>query len=55
MSVYLGRHSEPLIGVYGDDPREHASVELGRRGVRLIVKGMAAKAKALTAEADGQR
>jgi len=47
MSVYLGRQKEPLVGVGGQDPRKFASVELGRRGCRLIVRGMVAKARQL--------
>jgi creatinine amidohydrolase len=47
MSVYLGRENKPLIGVVGDDPRAEASVERGRKGVDLIVEGMAAKAAEL--------
>ena len=50
MSVYLGREEEPLIGVGGQDPRIHASVELGRRACRRIVKGMVLKAKQLIGE-----
>ncbi len=51
LSVYLGREDEPLVGVGGRDPRRHASVALGRRACRLIVAGMAAKARQLIAEA----
>ncbi|KKK63672.1 hypothetical protein LCGC14_2991920 [marine sediment metagenome] len=51
MSVFLGREDEPLIGVMGQDPRTGASIELGRRACKLIVKGMAAKARQLIAEA----
>ncbi len=29
---------EALIGVMGRDPREHASVEFGRRGVEAILR-----------------
>jgi len=47
MSVYKGRETEPLIGVMGDDPREHATIELGRRGCNAIVDGMVAKAAEL--------
>jgi len=54
MSVYLGREAEPLVGVGGKDPRVHAGVELGRRACKLIVKGMALKARQLLAEADGK-
>ena len=49
MSVYLGREKEPLVGVGGQDPRKHASIELGRRGCQLIVRGMVAKARQLLA------
>ena len=55
MSVYLGRETEELVGVFGQDPRKHASVELGRRGVRLIVRGMVAKARQLIAAAEGHK
>ncbi len=51
LSVYLDRPDEPLVGVGGKDPRKFASVELGRRGCRLIVAGMIAKARQLLAEA----
>jgi len=47
MSVYLGRDSEKLVGIYGDDPRQSASVEIGRRACDLIVEGMVRKAKEL--------
>ena len=50
MSVFLGREDEPLIGVYGDDPRKKASIELGRKGCGLIVQGMVRKAKTLIAK-----
>ena len=48
-SVFLGRNTEPLIGVLGIDPRQEASVELGRKACDLIVKGMVRKAKDLMA------
>lgn len=51
MSVYNGRQAEQLIGVGGDDPRGHASIELGRRACRLIVRGMAARARELIRQA----
>ncbi len=51
LSVYRGREHEPLVGVGGRDPRIHASVELGRRAVRLIVRGMVLKARQLIREA----
>jgi len=51
LSVFRGREDEPLVGVGGQDPRTHASYELGRRATRLIVKGMAAKAKELLRQA----
>ena len=49
MSVHLGKQDQPLVGVMGEDPRKYASVELGRRACKLIVKGMAAKARELIA------
>jgi len=49
MSVFLGRNTEPLIGVIGIDPRQEASVEVGRKACDLIVKGMVRKAKDLMA------
>ena len=49
MSVFLNRNSEPLIGVGGIDPRQEASVEVGRKACDLIVKGMIRKAKDLMA------
>jgi creatinine amidohydrolase len=47
MSIYLGRADEPLLGVVGEDPRRSASIEIGRRGVELIVDGMVRKAEQL--------
>ena len=47
MSVYLGRDKEPLIGIIGADPREEASVEIGRKASDLIVEGMVRKADQL--------
>jgi len=47
MSVFLGRAKEDLAGVYGDDPRRSAAVEIGRKACDLIVEGMVRKAKAL--------
>ena len=49
MSIYLGREDEPLIGVMGDDPRQTASIEVGRKACDLIVEGMVRKAKELLA------
>ena len=51
MSVYLGRADEPLVGVFGEDPRQKASVELGRKASALIVRGMVRKARELIAQA----
>jgi len=47
MSVYLGREKEKLTGVVGIDPRQEATVEIGRTACDLIVAGMVRKAKAL--------
>ncbi len=47
MSVYLGREADMLIGIMGDDPRQTASVETGRKACDLIVDGMVRKAKEL--------
>jgi len=47
MTVYLGREEEPLIGVGGEDPRKHASVELARVACDLIADGMVRKAAEL--------
>jgi len=47
MTVYLGREEEPLIGVGGEDPRKHASVELARVACDLIADGMVRKATEL--------
>jgi hypothetical protein len=47
MSVYLGRETEPLIGVNGIDPRASATVEIGRQGSELIVAGMVRRAEEL--------
>jgi len=51
LSVYRGREDEPLVGVGGRDPRTDASVELGRRACKAIVRGMVARARRLIAEA----
>lgn len=53
MSVYLGRHVEPLVGVIGTDPRKEASVEVGRKACDLIVEGMVRKARHLMAAVMG--
>ena len=47
MSIYLGRQEEPLVGVMGADPRQEASIELGRKACDLIVEGMVRKAREL--------
>lgn len=44
MTVYLHRQEEPLIGILGEDPRNSASRQLGKKAVEKIVAGMAAKA-----------
>jgi len=49
MSVFLGRNAEPLIGVSGIDPRQEASIEVGRKACDLIITGMVRKAKDLIA------
>jgi creatinine amidohydrolase len=49
MSIFLGRESEKLVGVHGDDPRQTATIEIGRRACDLIVTGMVTKAKELLA------
>lgn len=54
LSVYRGREDEPLIGVGGQDPRVHASVELGRSACELIVDGMVRKAKALIRQVEAK-
>jgi len=54
MSVYLGREKEPLTGVVGVDPREEATIEIGRKGCDLIVEGMVRKARQLIAQAKGR-
>ena len=51
MSVYLGRETDALIGIKGDDPRRTASVEIGRKACDLIVEGMIRKAKELILQA----
>jgi creatinine amidohydrolase/Fe(II)-dependent formamide hydrolase-like protein len=53
MSLFLHRKEEPLIGVLGDDPRNEASIELGRKACELIVNGMAAKAAELIQKCRG--
>lgn len=52
LTVFRGRQDEPLIGIWGEDPRTEASVEIGRTASHLVAKGMAAKAKSLIAEVD---
>ena len=54
MSVHLGREDEPLVGVMGQDPRQTATIELGRSACKRIVRGMVLKARQLIAEADGE-
>ena len=49
MSLFLRREKEPLVGVYGEDPRQEATVEIGRKGCDLIVEGMIRKAASLMA------
>jgi creatinine amidohydrolase len=39
-----------LVGVGGRDPREHASLEFGQRGVELIVERITARARELLGE-----
>ena len=53
MSVYLGREEEALVGVGGIDPRQEASIEVGRKGCELIVGGMVCKAEELIARVSG--
>lgn len=55
MSVHLGREAEPLVGVVGIDPRQNASIEIGRKGCNLIVKGMIRKATGLIKKAKGKQ
>jgi creatinine amidohydrolase/Fe(II)-dependent formamide hydrolase-like protein len=49
MSVLPQDLAEPLIGVGGRDPREHASVEFGQRGVEAVVKAITAHTHELLA------
>ena len=51
MSIFLGRESEPLVGVVGEDPRKGATIEIGRKACDLIVEGMVRKAKELIKQA----
>ena len=51
LGVFRGREGEPLVGVYGEDPRTEASIEIGRAGCRLIVAAMARKARELVERA----
>ncbi|MBN1350847.1 creatininase family protein [candidate division KSB1 bacterium] len=51
MSIFLGREKELLLGVYGDDPRTSATIEVGRKGCDLIVDGMIRKAEELIRKA----
>ena len=51
LSVYRGQEDEPLVGVMdGPDPRTHASPELGRRSVEMIVEAMVRKSQELLTE-----
>jgi len=46
ISIYFDRpDKEPLIGIFGTDPRKRASVEIGRKACELIVEGMIRKAR----------
>jgi len=47
-----GREDESLIGVGGIDPRQEASIEVGRKACDLIVEGMVRKAKELIARTE---
>jgi creatinine amidohydrolase len=48
MTVYHGRPAEePLIGVDGEDPRVHATKQLGESACQLIVRGMIRKGNRL--------
>ena len=40
---------EPLDGIYGDDPRVHASREIGKQAVEAIAEDLAALGKKLLA------
>ncbi len=40
LSIYRGREDEPLVGVFGLDPRRTASVETGRAACNAIVDGL---------------
>ena len=51
--VHLERLKE-LRGVYGEDPREHASRELGEKAVKLIVERLAEDVEKLLREAREQ-
>jgi creatinine amidohydrolase/Fe(II)-dependent formamide hydrolase-like protein len=47
MSVYRGREAEPLVGVFGLDPRRTATMEIGRAGCAAIVDGLVRTARGL--------
>jgi creatinine amidohydrolase len=48
MGVYQGRPvGEPLVGVGGDDPRAHATKQIGLEACDIIIKGMNKKAEQL--------
>lgn len=49
MSVYLGRDSYQLVGIMGTDPRQSASIEIGRKATDLVVDAMVQKARDLVA------
>jgi len=49
MSIFLGRNAEELVGVKGEDPRQTATIEIGRKACDLIVAGMVKKAQELLA------
>ena len=52
MSIFLGREEESLIGVGGINPRQEASIEVGRKACDLIVEGMVRKAGELIAQVE---
>jgi creatinine amidohydrolase len=50
LSIYLGQEKDELTGIMGEDPRQTASIEIGRKACDLIVEGMIRKANELIRE-----
>ena len=55
MSVYYGRKDKRLVGLMGIDPRNVASIEIGRKGCDIIVDAMVRRARKLVAQASARK